>query len=88
MMSGNHLGLWDGGDGNYYLDVSRVGEPGAATIEAAQLNDQLGVYDLSQTEYSLGNIDIGKLDAKGNYVRLGKASDLMLDTKGKSEESS
>lgn len=68
---GNHLGLWE--EGNYfYLDVSRVGKPTAATIASAQRNDQLGVFDLKH----FATIDIGKIDKRGNYVRLGKASDL------------
>jgi len=73
---GNHVGLWDGGDGNYYLDVSRVGEANAETIAAAQANDQLGVYDLSQPDYERGNIDIGTNDPEGHYVKLGEAPDL------------
>jgi len=68
---GNHLGLWEEGD-YFYLDVSRVGSPTARTIAGAQANDQLGVYDLKH----FATIDIGKIDERGNYARLGKAADL------------
>lgn len=42
---GNHLGIWED-DGNIYLDVSQVGEPTPATIQAAEANGQLAVFDL------------------------------------------
>lgn len=54
---GNHLGVWEQ-DGNYYLDVSRVGPVNADTFKEAIAAKQLAVFDLgSFTEVPLGTID-------------------------------
>jgi hypothetical protein len=71
MKEGNNFGCWYE-DGYYYLDVSRVGDASAETIEEAQKNQQLGVFDLK----TFDTINIGKLDDKGRYTRLDEATSL------------
>ena len=68
---GNHLGLWTEGD-TIYFDISRVGEPTAKTIEAAQKSRQLAVFDLK----NFNTIDVGSIDDKGRYHRLGPPTDI------------
>lgn len=65
---GNNLGVWFQ-DGNYYIDVSRVGDPIVDTVEAAQKAEQLAVFDLETFE----EIQIGKIE-NGRYVKLDEAS--------------
>lgn len=67
---GGHLGMWED-EGNVYLDVSFVGEPGAATIARAQAAQQLAVFDLGTFQ----EIHVGKI-INGRYRSLGKATDL------------
>lgn len=72
---GHHIGIWKY-EGNYYLDVSKVGEPDAATIAAAHKADQLGVFDLeSLARGNDGTINIGEFK-DGKYVPLDKPNNL------------
>lgn len=57
---GNHLGLWED-DGNIYIDISKVGDPTADTLEKAMSAQQLAVFDLGAfEEITLGEIKNGK----------------------------
>lgn len=67
---GNNFGCWYE-DGYYFLDVSRVGEASAETIEEAQKNEQLGIFDLR----TFDTINIGKID-QGRYTRLDEAASI------------
>lgn len=69
---GNFIGGWEDG-GKIYLDVSRVGEASAATLEEAQKASQLGVFDLSTlgTEKN-GNITLGEMK-NGVYTKTDEA---------------
>lgn len=61
---GNHIGMWES-DGKIYMDISRVGEPNAKTLEEAMGNDQLAVFDLETFE----EVPLGKIE-NGVYNKL------------------
>lgn len=67
---GNHIGGWQDG-GRTYIDVSRVGEPSAKTLDAAQRANQLGVYDLRTSS----TIITGKIE-NGVYNKTDEATNL------------
>lgn len=65
---GNHIGGWES-DGKVYLDISRVGEPSAKTLDEAQKASQLAAFDLSNFK----EIPLGKIE-NGVYTALDEAS--------------
>lgn len=77
---GNHIGGWVD-NGRVYLDVSRVGEPSAKTIQEAQDAQQLGVFDLERFE----TISTGQLaeDGKGVYTPTDEATNVYDKYRGK-----
>lgn len=66
----NYIGIWRDGR-KAYLDVSRVGEPSAKTLDAAQRANQLGVYDLR----TFSTIITGKIE-NGVYNKVDEATNL------------
>lgn len=67
---GAHIGGWIS-EGKVYLDVSRVGKPSAKTIEEAQANQQLAVFDLEHFK----EISTGQL-ADNKYTKIDEASNI------------
>lgn len=67
---GNYIGVWQDGK-KTYIDVSRVGEPSAATLDAAQRANQLGVYDLRTSS----TIITGQIE-NGMYNKTDEATNL------------
>ena len=67
---GNYVGVWQDG-GKTYIDVSRVGEPSAKTLDAAQRANQLGVFDLR----TFSTIITGKI-VNGVYNKVDEATNL------------
>jgi len=67
---GNYVGVWRDGE-KIYIDVSRVGEPSAKTLEEAQEASQLGVYDLRTSS----TIITGKIE-NGVYNKTDEATNL------------
>ena len=67
---GNHIGGWRN-KRKAYLDVSRVSEPSAKTLDAAQKASQLGVFDLK----NFSDIIVGKME-NGVYTKAGEATSL------------
>lgn len=76
---GNHFGAWLE-EGFYYLDVSKVGEPSAASIAEAQAAEQLAVYDLE----TFDPIFIGERTDKG-YNKLDEATNIYAKHTGQDQ---
>jgi len=65
---GHYIGGWED-DGFIYFDVSKVGKPEPKTIEEAQKNNQLAVFDLeSLARGNDGTINIGTIGDDGKYT--------------------